>query len=138
MICANTAALNTYLDRQDDLEARGAEIDRCAEEVQAAVESELLADINNARWGNTYQVPDAYNRCGWGAASRPKTTEDWVSEAFENDPKIGLALVSVVAKMASGPVGVKEHIEAKAALAALLSYVGGRVYEAVQDEAGGA
>lgn len=130
-----STALDAYLDQQDDNARAGERIAEEAEQRRADVEGELLDDINAGRWSNTYAIPGRANLSGWGKTQRTSTTADWVQSALEHE-QISQALVAVVAKVAAGPVGPAEHIEAKAALQALLAYVGEQAAQAVKDEGG--
>lgn len=118
MVCGNTAALEAF-HRRDDAALR---LTEAANERAAEAGAEFLADMTAGRWGNTYpHLPTAINTIGHGARKRTMTCWDWAEESYfagcgqaEIDRR---EMLRLIAKLADGPVGVMEHISAKASMA---------------------
>lgn len=116
MICANSAALAAY-EAQQDAALLATE---AANDEAEAIGVQFLADMTAGRWGSTYDLPHRVNTIGHGQRQRTMTCADWAQNYFGGCGQAEIdqrEMMRLIAKLAEGPVGVLEHISAKAILA---------------------
>lgn len=116
MICANSAALDAY-ERRQHVEDLAAEL---ANKQAHDIGVQFLADMTAGRWGSTYDLPQRINTIGHGPRLRTMTCADWAQNYFGGCGQAEIdqrEMLRLIAKLAEGPVGVLEHISAKAIMA---------------------